>query len=465
MNNYHILAPIIKDMKLNKSEKIFFLLIFILSFLSAATIYTFKLNFPPIRSDGIGYYSYLPAIFIHKNLDFEPLLQEKFSEEGYVPESWGGIRYYEKTDKYIDKYPIGIAVMLLPFFLTAHLLTLVTGINLEGGFSEFYQLSIGLAGILYFILGLFVLKKILDKYFDSKVVYITLLLITFGTNLFHYGTYDATFSHVFSFFLINSFVYSTLKWHKKQSWKNTLLIGLLAGFIILVRPTNAFILLLFPLYKISSFKNLAANYKLFSPDKNRDKLKILIIVLIGIIILLPQFLYLKYATGGFFTFPYEDFEGFNFFRAEIGNVLFSVRKGLFFWSPILLFSIPGLFLMFKNKDLKKFLLPFVLILIIGTWIIFSWWHWPYGGSFGHRAFIDLFVFFALPLATFINWILNQKQALRYILIIMMVLCSLLTSKLMIQYWLGVIKIDGTTWEQYTDNFFTFRDYTKIESTK
>ena len=39
------------------------------------------------------------------------------------------------------------------------------------------------------------------RWFARDTIVVTLLAITFGTNLFHYATYNAVFSHSFSFFL------------------------------------------------------------------------------------------------------------------------------------------------------------------------------------------------------------------------------------------------------------------------
>lgn len=133
------------------------------------------------------------------------------------------------------------------------------------------------------------------------------------------------------------------------------------------------------------------------------------------------------------------------------NSLFSVRKGLFFWSPVLILSVFGVF---KMKKFTEYRLATVINLAIATWIITSWWHWPYGGSFGHRAYIDWFILFLLPLAELVNWA-SSKKFVRIFIYSFIILAIALTTKLMIQYWLGVIEIDGTTLKCYIDNFFTF----------
>jgi hypothetical protein len=58
------------------------------------------------------------------------------------------------------------------------------------------------------------------------------------------------------------------------------------------------------------------------------------------------------------------------------------------------------------------------VLILSIWTIFTyalscWWHWPYGDSFGHRAFIDLYAIPTIGLVYFINYckLLLQKICL------------------------------------------------------
>ncbi len=429
------------NLKSHKKDLVFSLTLFILSFLSVFWIYQTRLNFPPIRSDGIGYYSYLPAIFVHKDLSMNSLIEEKLKDEPEIPNSYAGIYVYKDSGKRIDKYPIGVAVLMAPFFFIAHFASFITGVDKEGGFGAFYQLSAGFSGMFYFLFGLYLLKRFLIKRFSEKTTYFTLFIITFGTNLFHYGTYDSIFSHVYSFFLISAFLNIVESWYSKINLKKTLLLGLISGLIILVRPTNAIFLLLFPLYEILNIKDATQRLKLYKKNYKH----ILVILVSGFLLLVPQMLYWKYVTGKFITFPYEPGEGFtNLLKPEIFNVLLSVRKGFFFWAPVLLLSIPGIYL--SRKYIKNFWLPIIFILIIHIYTISSWWHWPYGGSFGHRAFIEALPFFAIFYASVLSFIKNRKFKIIFCFLsfILVMICV----KSMLAYWIGDIPIDNTSLRLY-----------------
>lgn len=73
-----------------------------------------RLNKPPIRSDGVGYYLYLPAAFIYHDISLKRIAEVHF--RGEIPQ-WTGVTLYASTNKYLIKYPIGESLLLLPVYL------------------------------------------------------------------------------------------------------------------------------------------------------------------------------------------------------------------------------------------------------------------------------------------------------------------------------------------------------------
>ena len=69
-----------------------------------------NLSNPVIRSDGKGYYLYLPSVFIHHSLTMH--WTEPMRGDGGVLFSLSAVR----PGVYLDKYPIGMAILWLPFF-------------------------------------------------------------------------------------------------------------------------------------------------------------------------------------------------------------------------------------------------------------------------------------------------------------------------------------------------------------
>ena len=63
-------------------------------------------------------------------------------------------------------------------------------------------------------------------------------------------------------------------------------------------------------------------------------------VVVGTAVLAPQLAIYYQATGRVLVSSYGSM-GFTFLSPHIWGVLFSVQKGLFFWSPLLLAAIAG----------------------------------------------------------------------------------------------------------------------------
>lgn len=434
--------------KISKSDKVFFGIISIVSIVAGFLVYALQLNSPPIRSDGIGYYSYLPSIFIHGDITMKSMMKERADKyNDPIPDSWNGVNL-QKDGNFLDKYTMGVAVMMLPFFIPAHILSYIFN-QTPNGFTLFYQAFLGFAGLFYMVLGLYILKKVLEKYFKPLTIYITLLVLLFGTNLFHYGTYDSIFSHAYSFFLFSAFLYFLPIWFNNISRiRNSIILGLLVGLIALVRPTNIVFPLIFILLWGLNLKKISERLMLFWKNKK----SLLFSVILSLVVFLPQLIYWKVITGNFFVFSYQG-EYFDFLHPQILNVLFSVQKGFIFWSPVIVLGLLGIFVL-KGK-LKAWLTPTVVFLIINFIIISSWWAWSYGGGFGHRAFVESFAVISVPMAALIDKVMDLKNViLKRVILGFVFLLIVLSVYLMLNYWTGNLKPDGTTLSQFARLFIS-----------
>jgi hypothetical protein len=109
-------------------------------------------------------------------------------------------------------------------------------------------------------------------------------------------------------------------------------------------------------------------------------------------------------TGNWIEWSYKQ-EGFNFTHPEILRVLFSFRRGLFIYCPLLLISLLGFFFWWKENRWKTTWI--FLFLFSFTYVISSWWHWTYGDTFGMRPFNDVILIFMILFGVLIwklkNW--------------------------------------------------------------
>ncbi len=412
-----------------------------------------------IDSDVCGYYAYLPALLIHKDLEFKWF----DANQKYKGKVWFLKKQGDKKRHIV--YTSGLAMLYLPFFTMAHLAAVIGNYESDG-YSLPYRLALVFASIVYLCIGLFYLRKLLLKYFSQLTISLVLILILFGTNLLYYSFMEPAMSHVFSLSLFIVFLYYLEKWFTNSSTKNTLVIGILLALISLVRPTNAIIAILFLLWNITSMNDMKERF--FFLWKNAKKL--LIILFIVIILWIPQFLYWKYVSGNYLMNPYSENAYFFWLNPEISNVLFSYRKGWLVYTPVMLFSIIGIVFISRKATGKT--IPVITYLILNIWIISSWYMWFYGGSFGHRAFIDLYGIMAFPLAAIIDRIISEGimiKAIASVFLVFLLFLNLFQTK---QATTGAIHWNAMTkrayWETFgklkpTPEYFQYLDHINIDS--
>lgn len=401
----------------------------------------------PIRSDGWGYYSYLPAVFDYKDLTFS------FSSN---PANMNVSVWKDALGHYINKYPVGTAVLESPFFIIVDMACKIFAKELATGYSVPYQVAVLVSTTTYFISGLIFLNKILSRFYSKRVVLWTLVSMCYATNLFHYATYDAAFSHIYSFFLCTLFVWLVMECENNQySKKINFSMGLCAGLILITRNPNIVILLFYLLYEVKNRKDLVYRVKtIFNPSK------IYWNIAGGIIPVMIQCWYWVIVSGKMVIRSYSSAETFNWLLPHITEVLFSVSKGLLFYSPIIGIAYMGFGLA------KKYNLPFYGLLstvLVHLYITSAWDCWQYGGSYGQRPFVDIYVFYAILLGCVYYHLENvNKTSSAFSLLIPIIFINIyFVVKFMLAYWHGILPFSNATMQDIMNvlewNFDQMRD--------
>ncbi len=385
------------------------------------------------------YYSYLPATFIYHDLEFndrDPIWDEKLffmntDEEGH--------RYVKMTS--------GLAYLYAPFFFGAHAFALAADYP-ANGFSLPYQFALMLSALLFGLLGLWYLGKLLMRWFSEKVAFLTLLVIFAGTNLAYY-TFASPMSHVYNFALVSMFLYWFFQYIDRQRLKHMLLMGLVGGLLVLIRPTNI-IALLFPLITL-----IGSSKRINLPKLGRHLLPALGL---AVLVWLPQLWYWHHMTGHWLVYSYNG-ETFFFNDPEIWKGLFSYRKGWFVYSPVLVFSVGGFVVLFKNH--VRIAWAALITMVICLYITFSWWCWWYGGGFGARSLIEFLPFMAMAMAGFIGWLIQKKWWIQVPAFLVMGYFCFTSVFMSNQYVKGIIHFDAMSkelfWKQYLVGHY-IRDY-------
>jgi hypothetical protein len=422
---------------LNKKLTLFFLIFIGLAFGAGIYGYNGHTEWPPIKLDGEGYYSYLPATVIYKSFDFSSVEKSRFNEK--FPD-WTGIRPNKETGRLHNQYPMGVAILISPLFLVAHVIALFSKSFNADGYSLVYQISILAASCFYYLLGTYFLAKYLSKFFKESIVFLTIVFITFGTSLFHYTTLDSAYSHIYSYCFVSLLLYLTEKFWQEPTVKYSLILGGVIGVLFLIRNYNVLLASFFFLYPLGNGLK----------EKVRSNAKLLALVAGTVFItIFPQLIVWKVNAGSFFVYSYMDqkTEGasFNWLSPHIIDIFSSIKAGVFIWSPVLLMGLIGLLFCLRGS-LKKVAGLSLLNIGVSTYIMASFWAWHFGEGYGHRGFVDLYPFFAIGVAAFFSQF--ERPIFLKSAIAIFWAFTLLSSLQMFNYWKDKIDVFKPTWDQY-----------------
>jgi hypothetical protein len=394
----------------------------------------------PIRGDGLGYYVYLPAALLDHDLTMRRTGRRSFSDD---PALISGVRVVVgKGGVYLDQYGVGEAALLAPFFAGAYALAALSG-ERRGGFSCPFEAAVSVASIVYLLLGLALTASVLRRWFSCRTAALTLLSLTFGAAVFDYATFEPAMSHVYSFFAIALVVRLTLWAWDRPSFASASALGVALGLVGLIRPTNLAIVLFCVLVGVSSRHDALARARALVRSRG--------LVAAGtaamLLVLLPQAAYWHHVTGHWITNPYlGKGEHLDLLHPHLVGVLFSVRKGLFFWTPLMILAVLGVAVL--RRAARPLFLASVVYLLVAIWIVASWSIWWYGVSFGMRALIDQMPVFALGLAALIE---TARGFVGRALGAAIVLTTLVAVHGMLAYWLFVIPGDRTNFTMYLES--------------
>ena len=335
-----------------------------------------------ITGDGKGYYAHLPALVIYHDWDYR--FMEKYESTYYEPANYAEFRN-QVDGEWVNKYFAGVTLLMMPFFLLAHLVSLVSGLPADG-YNPVYQYAVAFAALFWLWAGLYFLRRFFNRQkIPAIVTGIVQVLIVCATPLFFYTVYDASFTHVYSFALIAGFICFTEKGIKTGFGPSVAIAFLVLGLIIAVRPVNGLVILSVP------FIGGTDNFKPLKLIRFIPKKYLFAGFLLFLLPLFFQMALWKAQTGNWLVWSYVG-EGFNFLDPHLKQILFSYRKGLFVYTPFLLLSLLGLIVLIKQKKRDGFL--FLLFLFVVAYVFSSWHSWWYGMTYGQRVFVEYLPYFA-----------------------------------------------------------------------
>lgn len=414
---------------------ILFIFIFIISISTYFNLW--KSN--RIVIDAPSYYAFLPAVFIHHDLHLNYIDKDRAF---YQEKVW--YLKIANSNKLI-KHPVGLSITLSPFFLLAHVTAGIFN-SPQNGYSLLYQNFMSVGVLIYLFIGLCYLRKFLLFFFDEKTVALTLTAIVIGTNLLWYATFEGLMSHAVSFSLLCICLYLFQRWLTNSQQKHLLFFSIFFGLSVAIRPLALTIGIYFLLWGIISKGGIKQFIEFIAPQIK----PITIGSAVFFLIISVQLCYWKYITGQWYYNIYQDDEHFVFSSPQIFPFLFSFRKGLFVYTPVMLFAIIGLMKLYRNN--KAFFYSTLVIFCITVFLLSSWWAWSYGICWGMRPMIDYYAILSMPMAAAFSTLIKKSDWAKKIVYVIVILCIALNLFQTWQYKNGLIHYDDMSQKAYFKGF-------------
>ena len=360
-----------------------------------------------INWDVYGYYLYLPSFFYDDPGD---LKNYDYIHNTYHPggDSKDEAFIQPNTGKYVMNYSGGQAIIELPAFIAGHLWAKATGYKTDG-FTLPYQVAICFWCVIVSCFGLWIMRKLLLRYFDDWLTAILIAVICLDTNFYNFAAFSPmTHNYLFTIYALILYLTDSFYRNKNHSIALAFVIGLLSGLATITRPTEIICAIIPLLWGVTGKDGLRERVALFLNNK-----KIILLYLLGAVIAAaPQLIYWHVYSGHWLFFSYHgNDKTFSFLRPHILNVLFSYRKGWFVYTPVMILSILGFYQLYKNY--RQFFIAIALFTILNIYLVSAWDCWWYGGSFSMRAVIQSYPLLMFPMGAFLNEVLRKKY-LKYI---------------------------------------------------
>ena len=374
--------------------------------------------------DALGYYLYLPSIFIYhdyKELKWLPAIDQKYAVSGGT----GYPAIKQDNGVYTFKYLGGVALLESPFFFIGHWVAHHYGYPPDG-FSPPYQYALTFGVLLYCFLGIFLLRKVLLRFFSDATTALTLLAVCLATNFIEYAAIENGQSHAFIFPLYILVLYTTMRWHRKPTIVIAALTGYVIGLATMCRPTEAIMLFIPIMWDTQAKESAHQKWQMVKAHRSH----VVAAAICGLLGVLPQMIYWKFSTG---SFIFDVGSSWDFLSPHF-RVLFGWEKGWFIYTPITVFFIVGMFFI-RKYPFRKAVLWFC---ILNIYIIIGWRDWHYGGSYSTRALMQSYPMFALPFAAFAEQIQKKWKWLLYLVCAYLIGVNLFQ---ITQYRSGVIHYD------------------------
>lgn len=343
-----------------------------------------------VNGDTIQYYAYLRSLAIDRDVDFTNEYQALYTGTDPAANVW--LRTKTPGGRPPNLMSIGPAVLWAPAFFATYILLLLLRpfgvvVSLDG-FAMPFPLSAGVAGVVYATLGAYFCYRACRLLFPQGAAFWGTLVAWLATPAIYYSVISPAYSHATSLFTCALFSYVWLRTQGDGRMRRYVWLGLLAGLAALVRWQDVIVLVL-PAFELL---HSLAKRRVRSGAAVR---RAIAMGCTAIAVLMPQLWAWRAIYGHFILMP-QGGDFMHWTEPALVSILFSLRHGLFSWTPAVLLAVLGFYgLVRRNAALGWSAVVIFLIAVYVNASVSDWWA---GEAFGARRFVGYTVLFALGMA-------------------------------------------------------------------
>ncbi|MGK2859399.1 MAG: hypothetical protein ACSLFQ_19530 [Thermoanaerobaculia bacterium] len=344
-----------------------------------------------IRPDSIGVMAWLRSAAI----DHDLLFFNEWAGFAMIGDGFAWFKEVTPVGALANHWWVGTSILTAPFWGVSHLVSLALPGPLfpDDGFFGLDLATLGWTSVLFGALASFAaiaMIREVDPETRERDLTLTLALTSLGTPMFWYVFRTPIGTHAAGMMLVGVIAWLCWRLVSRPADEHPLLLGLLFGLATVTRLQHA---LLLPAV-------------LFAGVRSRRSARFWVSFTSGAAIPVAVQAVAWHAVYGTPLGPLAsgaNLEGVTWmpFRTfQLVPVLFSSWHGLFSWSPIVLVSLAGWLLLYRDGSARRDLaivmgLMFAGELLANVALDRYWWG---GMSFGARRFVDLAVPFAVGVA-------------------------------------------------------------------
>jgi hypothetical protein len=317
--------------------------------------------------------------------EYQKLINDK---HGYGLEQVNGHYYYY--------FPIGTALLVSPAVkLAGYLSKQVLYFDLNAGIGNGYGggLELTLASMLVALASVFMYLAGIEITGSIWLALIAVFVFAFCGPAWSTAS-RALWSQTGSILMLSVALWAVLRARKNQIW--LLVAALTLAYAYVARPTNSLSVIFISLAVIYTYRKKALGY-----------------VAVMLIVFIPFVLYNHHIYHQFLS-PYympSRIAGNEHLAEGLMGNLFSPARGLFVFSPVLLFALAGIGIKLKQRTFNALDAALVLIILSHYYVISSISALYGGWCFGPRLFTEIIPFFIYFLIYFFQWLAEQRKGI------------------------------------------------------